>query len=118
MPFKDILKNLSNVKSHERVEIINHILQLLDKCLHNNIIVNNPMNYDKYQIDLVKLVLGAYFSPYAKEDSDTRKALLKLIKVITIGGRFSKSHFEAVYGYIAKNPDDLLGSLEVIENMI
>lgn len=76
------------------------------------------MNYDKYKIDLVKLSIGAYFSGYAKEDPNTRKALLKLVKAVTIGGRFSKQHFESVYAYIAKNPSDLLGSLELIEYMI
>jgi hypothetical protein len=118
MPFRDIIKNLNNVTSIERVEIIDHILNMLSKCLHNNIIVNNPLNYDKYPIDLVKLALGAYFSEYAKEDQSTRDQLLKLIKAITIGGRFVKSHFEAIYGYIAKNPSDLLGTLNLIENMI
>jgi hypothetical protein len=118
MPFRDIIKNFNNVTSIERIEIIDHILKMLSKCLHNNIIVNNPLNYDKYPIDLVKLTLGAYFSEYAKEDQSTRDQLLKLIKAITIGGRFVKAHFEAIYGYIAKNPSDLLGSLELIENMI
>jgi len=80
--------------------------------------VNNPLNSDKYKIDLVKLTLGAYFSNFAKEDQHTRNALLRLIKQITIGGRFSKLHFELIYGYIAKNPDDLLGALQLIENMI
>ncbi|CAI2372614.1 unnamed protein product [Moneuplotes crassus] len=117
--FKNIIKQFGKVSSVERVENINNILDKFRLCLHNNIIINNPMNYDKYPIDLVKLLLGAYFSDYSKEDPDTRCALLKLIRAVTIGGRFSKSHFESVYGYItSKDPDDLLGAVELIENMI
>lgn len=76
------------------------------------------MNEDKYAIDLVKLALSAYFSDYALKDQPTRQILLRLIKAITIGGRFNKIHFELLYGYIAKNPHDLLGSLELIEHII
>jgi hypothetical protein len=118
LPFRPILKNLCNLDSTQRVEIIEHILSKMSKCLHNSITVNNPFNTDKHKIDLVKLCLGAYFSPYAKEDQNTRDALLKLIKAITIGGRFTKLHFELIYSYIALNPTDLLWSLQVIEHMI
>lgn len=118
MPFIPILKSLKDLTSTERVEIIEHILGLFQKWLHNNIIVNDPMNVNKYKIDLVKLALGAYFSDYAAKDQPTRDVLLKLIRAITIGGRFSKIHFELIYNYIARNPSDLLGTLDVIENMI
>lgn len=64
------------------------------------------------------MALQAYFSDYAANDPPTRTVLLSLIKALTIGGRFSKLHFELIYNYIARNPADLLGSLEVIENMI
>lgn len=117
--FKDIIRELGNVSSIERVENIKNILNIFKLWLHNNIMINNPLTYDKYPIDLVKLILGAYFSEYSKEDPPTRKSLLKLMKAVTIGGRFSKSHFELVYWYItSKDPDDLLGALELIENMI
>lgn len=119
LALKDIIKKLGSVSSLERVENINNIVDKFKMCLHNNIIINNPMTYDKYPIDLVKLLIGAYFSEYSKEDPHTRKALLRFIKAITFGGRFSQSHFESVYGYItAKDPDDLFGALELIENMI
>lgn len=118
MPFVPIIKNLKNIGSTERVEVIEHILSMFQKCLHNNIIVNDPMNNDKYQLDLVKLTLGAYFSDYSQQDQKTRKVLLKFIKAITVGGRFCKLHFELIYNYIARNPKDLLGTLELLENMI
>ena len=76
------------------------------------------MNYDKYGVDLVKLWISAYLSDYAKNDQPTRDVLLKLIKEITIGGRYQKHHFETIYSYIARNPEDLYSTLRLIENMI
>lgn len=115
MPFIPIIRGL---KSGRRVEVIQHILSMFSKCLHNNIIVNDPMNRTKYPIDLVKLCISAYFSEFAKSDPPTREVLLILIKNITIGGRYQKSHFETIYSYIARHPDDLYGSLELIKQMI
>lgn len=115
MPFIPIIKGL---KSGKRVEVIEHILGMFSKCYHNRLIVNDPMAYGKYNIDLVKLCISAYYSDFAKTDQATREVLLKLIKEITIGGRYNKSHFETIYSYIARHPEDLYGSLELIEQMI
>ena len=114
-PFVTIIKGL---KSSRRVEVIENILGMFEKWMHNRIIVNNPMNMDKYGVDLVKLWISAYLSDYAKTDQSTRDVLLKLVKEITIGGRYQKHHFEMIYSYIARNPEDLYSSLKLIENMI
>lgn len=115
LPFIPIIKGL---KDGRRVEVIEHILNMFEKCMHNRIIVNDPMNHKKYPIDLVKLCISAYLSDFARSDQATRDVLLKLIKEITIGGRYQRHHFETIYGYIARTPDDLYACLELISHMI